>query len=100
MCLRTCGVTFLAAIPGHAAAAAAAWTLMRSATASVLIFLVVPRAVNTKRRRAGVLAVPLPQCGGGGRVERRTFLPAFAVPEDAGSRLGQGDVSPGEAGDL
>ena len=49
----------------------------------------------------GVLALPLPQPGNGGLLERaQPFLPAFAVPEDAGSRLGQGDVSPGEAGDL
>ena len=47
LCRRTCGVTFLAAMPGHAAAAVAAWILMRSATVSVLIFLAVLRAVNT-----------------------------------------------------
>jgi hypothetical protein len=38
----------LAAMPGRAAAAVAAWILMRSATASVLIVRAVPRAVNTK----------------------------------------------------
>ena len=64
-------MTFLAAMPGHAAAAAAALILMRSATASMLDFLAVPRAVNTKAPgAAGVLALPEPQCGDGGRLER------------------------------
>src|SRR5690348_15852527 len=48
LCLRVWGETVLAAMPGQEAEAVAAWILMRSATASVLIFLAVPRAVNTK----------------------------------------------------
>src|SRR6266478_5744994 len=82
-CRRTCGVTFLAAIPGHAAAADAAWILMRSATASVLIFLAVPRAVNTK----------LPGPAGFSRCHCRS-------PVMAGSGPVQGDISPGETGYL
>jgi hypothetical protein len=53
VCLRTCGVSFLVAMLGHLAAAAAAWTRSRWATGSVVIFRVVPRAVNT-----GALAGP------------------------------------------
>src|SRR6266566_10080454 len=49
----------------------------------------------------GVLAVPLPQSGDGGLLERaEPFFPALAVPEDAGSGPVQGDISPGETGYL
>ena len=49
----------------------------------------------------GVLALPEPQCGDGGRLERADpFLAALAVPEHAGAGFFQGDVGPGERGDL
>src|ERR1019366_2475328 len=44
---RMCGVRFLEVIVGQVRAAVAAWSLSRCATASVVIFLVVPRGVNT-----------------------------------------------------
>ena len=95
-------MTFLAAIPGHAAAAARGVDLdaLRNGVGAHLP----GGAAGGEHETAGaggVLAVPLPQSGDGGLLERaQPFLPALAVPEDAGSGPGQGDVSPGEAGDL